>query len=166
MFVGDTPRALDEAELDEVSTRIDAWAARQLADLDVVDAVERSAEPGERRWFIRVRGEAKDVFTIWLDLRQRTLRYETYLLPAPEEHVAEVYELALRRNHELYGVAFTIGEEDALFLRGHLPAEAVDDAELDRVLGSLYALTERFFRPLLGLAFESRLNRTGGGKSA
>ena len=105
-------------------------------------------------------GEAKDVFTIWLHLRQRTLRYETYLLPAPEENAERVYERALRNNHELYGVAFTIGEEDAIFLRGHLPAEAVTDAELDRVLGSLYALTERYVRTLLNLAFESRLKGT------
>jgi hypothetical protein len=160
IFEGDTPRALDVAELDEVERSIDAWAARQLAELEVVDAVERG-EPGERRWFVRVRGEAKDVFTIWLELRQRTLRYETYLLPAPEENAAAVYEYALRRNHELFGAAFTIGEEDAVFLRGHLPAEGVTDAELDRVLGSLYALTERHFRPLLELAFESRLRRQG-----
>jgi hypothetical protein len=156
MFVGDTPRALDEAELDDLAARIDAWAERQLADLEVVDAVERG-EAGERRWFIRVRGEAKDVFTIWLEARQRTLQYETYLLPAPEENAEAVYEYVLRRNHELFGVAFTIGEEDALFLRGHLAAEGVTDAELDRILGSLYALTERYFRPLLGLAFASRV---------
>ena len=158
LFDGNTPRALDPAELDEVERAVDAWAARQLAELDVVDAVERG-EPGERRWYIRVRGEAKDVFTIWMELRQRTLRYETYLLPAPEENAAAVYEHALRHNHELFGAAFTIGEEDAIFLRGHLPAEAVTDAELDRVLGSMYALTERHFRPLLELAFESRLKR-------
>lgn len=156
MFVGDTPRALDDGELDEVEVRIDEWARTQLHELDVVEAVERG-EPGERRWFIRVRGEAKDVFTIWLELRQRTLHYETYLLPAPEENAGRVYEHALRRNHELYGVAFTIGEEDAIFLRGQVPAEAITDAELDRILGTLYALTERYFRTLLELAFESRL---------
>lgn len=160
MFVGDTPRPLDPDELEEVAARIDAWAERQLEELDVVDAVERG-EPGDatRRWFVRVRGEAKDVFTIWLELRQRTLRYETYVLPAPEENVEATYEYALRRNHDLYGVAFTIGEEDAIFLRGHVPSDAVTDAELDRILGTLYALTERYFRPLLGLAFASRLAR-------
>jgi hypothetical protein len=156
VFVGDTPRPLADAELDDLAARIDAWAGRQVAELDVVDAVERD-ETGVRRWFIRVRGEAKDVFTIWLELRQRTLQFETYVLPAPEENVAEVYEYALRRNHDLYGVAFTIGEEDAIFLRGHTAAASVDDAELDRVLGTLYALTERFFHPLLSLAFASRL---------
>jgi hypothetical protein len=157
VFVGDTPRPLSDAELDELAGRIDAWAQGQAAELDVVDAVERDATPGVRRWFLRVRGEAKDVFTIWLELRQRTLQFETYVLPAPEENVAEVYEYALRRNHDLFGVAFTIGEEDAIFLRGHTAAGAVDDAELDRILGTLYALTERFFRSLLALAFASRL---------
>jgi hypothetical protein len=163
MFVGDTPRALDDAELDEVGSRVDAWARRQLAELDVVDAVERF-EGDERRWFVRLRGEAKDVFTVWLELRQRTLRYETYLLPAPSANAEAVYEYALRRNHQLYGVAFTIGEEDALFLRGHMPAEAVTDAELDRVLGSLYALTERHFETLVRLAFPpTNVGRPSGG---
>ena len=153
---GDTPRALSPAELDDVEAMVDAWAQRQLADLDVVAAVERG-EPGERRWYVRVRGEAKDVFTIWLTLRQRTLEYETYVMPAPEENAGELYEWVLRRNTDLYGAAFCIGVEDALFLRGHLPAEAVTDAELDRVLGSLYAWTERFFRPMLGIGFRSRV---------
>jgi hypothetical protein len=149
---GDTPRALEPGALDEVERRIDTWAGRQREELDVVEAVERG-EPGERRWYVRVRGEAKDVFTIWLTLRQRTLEYETYVLPAPPHRPGEVYEWVLRRNAGLYGAAFCIGPEDALYLRGHLPADAVTDAELDRILGSLYAWTEGFFGPLVGMAF-------------
>jgi hypothetical protein len=155
LAAGDTPRALEDEELDEVEAGIDAWAQRQLAELEVVDAVERG-EGDERRWFIRVRGEAKDVFTIWLTLRQRTLLYETYFIPAPEENAEQLYEYVLRRNLELYGASFCIGEENAVFLRGHLPAEAVTDAELDRVLGSMYAWVERFFRPMLSIGFASR----------
>ena len=156
LFAGDTPRALSPEELDEVEARIDDWARRQLDELDVVDAVERG-EPGERRWYVRVKGESKDVFTIWLTLRQRTLEYETYVMPAPEENAGELYEWVLRRNTDLYGAAFCIGVEDALFLRGHIAAEAVTDAELDRILGSLYAWTERFFRPMLRIGFRSRM---------
>jgi len=152
VFVGDTPRALGGGELDDLEARIDAWARRQLDELEVVEAVERG-EPGERRWYVRVRGEAKDVFTIWLTLRQRTLEYETYVLPAPPQNAAQLYEWVLRRNADLYGASFCIGLEDAVYLRGHLPADAVNDAELDRVLGSLYAWTERFFEPLVTMAF-------------
>jgi len=158
LFAGDTPRALAADELDDLEARIDDWARRQLDELDVVDAVERG-EPGQRRWYVRVLGEAKDVFTIWLTLRQRTLEYETYVLPAPEENHGELYEYVLRRNAELYGAAFCVGLEDAVYLRGHVAAEAVTDAELDRVLGSLYAWTERFFRPMLGIGFRSRLQQ-------
>ena len=49
-----------------------------------------ASEPGERRWFVRLRGEQKDMFTIWFTLGQRTLHYETYVMPAPEENHARV----------------------------------------------------------------------------
>ena len=58
---------------------------------------------------------------MWLTLGQRTLRYETYVMPAPEENAAELYEHLLRRNERLVGAHFSIGIEDAVFLRGELP---------------------------------------------
>ena len=57
---------------------------------------------------------------MWLTLGQRTLRYETYVMPAPEENAAELYEHLLRRNERLVGAHFSIGIEDAVFLRGEL----------------------------------------------
>ena len=69
---------------------------------------------------MRVRGEQKDTFTIWFHLQQRTLHYETYVMPAPEENHAAFFEHLLRRNRKLYGAAFAIGEEDAVFLVGQL----------------------------------------------
>jgi hypothetical protein len=136
--------------------RIDAWLAVQLDENPVVAAVERDLESGERRWFVRVRGEEKDVFTIWFTLRQRTLHYETYMMPAPEENAGAVYEQLLRRNTRLYGAAFAIGVEDAIFLVGQLANEAVTEDELDRILGSLYAWVEQCFRPAMRLGFASR----------
>ena len=105
---------------------------------------------------MRVRGEQKDVFTIWFHLRQRTLHYETYVMPAPEENHAAFYEHLLRRNLKLYGAAFAIGDEDAVFLVGQLANADVDDDELDRILGSLYEWVEQFFRPALRIGFASR----------
>ena len=66
-------------------------------------------------------GEEKDVTTVWFTLGQRTLRYETYVMPAPEENHAQFYEHLLRRNDRLVGAHFSIGAEDAVFLRGELP---------------------------------------------
>ncbi len=148
-------RPLTGAELDELSARIEDWLDRQLDENPVVAAVERD-DSGERRWFVRVRGEQKDVFSIWFSLRQRTLQYETYVMPAPEENHARFFEHLLRRNQKLYGAAFAIGAEDGVFLVGQFPAYSVTDSELDRILGTLYAATEQFFRPALRIGYASR----------
>lgn len=148
-----TPEALAAVE-----ALIDNWLAEQLADNPVVDAVHKECEPlsHERRWFVRVRGEEKDVFTIWYSMRQRTLHYETYLMPAPEENAGALYEHLLRRNLKLNGAAFCIGAEDAIFLSGQLPMHALDEGELDRILGTVYAYVEQFFRPAMRIGFASR----------
>ena len=150
-------RPYADEELDTLAARIEAWLDRQRADNPVVAAVERDTESGERRWFVRMRGEEKDVFTIWFHLRQRTLAYETYVMPAPEENAAALYEHLLRRNLKLFGASFAIGEEDAVFLVGQIANDAIDDDELDRILGSLYGWTEQYFRPAMRIGFASRL---------
>ena len=146
--------------LDALEDRIDAWFAREAAANPMIAAVDRG-ERGERRWYVRVRGEQKDTFTLWFTLGQRTLRYETYVMPAPEENHAAFYEHLLARNLGLYGWGFAIGEESAVFLSGALGVEALagDEAlarELDRVLGSGWEYVERCFRPALGIGFASK----------
>jgi hypothetical protein len=147
--------AFDSLDLDAIEQRISTWLAAELDRNPVMAAVDRG-DSGERRWYVRLRGEEKDITTIWLTLGQRTLRYETYVMPAPEENHAVFYEHLLRRNDGLVGAHFSIGAEDAVFLRGELPVAVLDAPELDRVLGTLYAAVERCFRPALAIGFESR----------
>ena len=151
------PAVTSPQELDALEARIDAWLETELAENPTVAAVDRG-EPGERRWYARVAGEQKDTFTIWFTLRQRTLYYETYVMPAPEENHQAFYEHLLRRNLKLFGATFAIGDEDAVFLVGQLPNAAVDEEELDRVLGSVYAYVEQCFRPALRIGFASRFS--------
>ena len=47
-----------------------------------------------------------------------------------------------------------------MFLAGSLPVHAVDEGELDRILGSFYAYVEQCFVPALRIGFASRF---GGG---
>jgi hypothetical protein len=145
----------DDAALAILERRIDEWLASIAAGWLPVEAIER-AEGEQRRWYVRLRGDDKDFTTIWLTLGQRTLRYETYVMPAPEENAAELYEHLLRRNERLVGAHFSIGIEDAVFLRGELPNHALSEAELDRVIGTLLATVEQTFRGLLRIGFASR----------
>ena len=149
-------RVFTDDELDALSVTIEAWLDEQLAENPVVAHVERDATPDVRRWFIRVTGDEKDVFSIWFHLQQRTLHYETYVMPAPDENHAQFFEHLLRRNQKLHGAAFCIGDEDAIFLAGSIPNHAVDHDELDRILGSLYIWVEQFFRPALRIGFATR----------
>jgi len=145
----------DPATLDALEARIDTWLRAELDGNPIVAAVERGT-PEERRWYVRINGESKDVYSIWFTLRQRTFAYETYVLPAPEEDHARFYEHLLRRNRKLHGMAFCIGEEDAVFLAGSLPVGALDEGELDRILGSMHACVEQCFVPALRIGFASR----------
>lgn len=143
--------------LAEYEAAIDGWLRGFAAESPVVEALDRG-QPGEPepRWYLRMAGEEKEHLTLWFTLGQRTLRYEAYVLPAPQENQALVYETALRRNDKLVGAHFAIGVEDALFLKGELPLAMLSEAELDRVVGSLYTYTEAAFPVLLRLAFASK----------
>lgn len=147
-------------ELDDLVVLIENWVHRFAIETDWVLAVDRGTSDdtsfGEPRWYVRMAGEAKDIITVWLTLGQRTFRYETYVMPAPEENIEAVFDQLLRRNDRLVGAHFSIGAEDAVYLRGELPDHAVTEAELDRVVGTLYATVEQAFRPLLQLGFASR----------
>ena len=152
-----TPEALDALE-----ARIDAWFAEEAAGNPMFAAIDRG-ERGERRWYVRVNGVEKDTFTFWFTLGQRTLKYETYVMPAPEENEAAFYQHLLVRNLGLHGWAFAIGEESAIFLTGAIGVEALADDEglddaLDRIVGSGWEYVERCFKPALRIGFASRFS--------
>jgi len=149
--------AFDPQQLAVLERQIDEWLAELHRGSDHIVAIDRATD-GPVRWYVRMRGEEKEFTTVWLTLGQRTLRYETYVLPAPEENAAELYENLLRRNERLVGAHFSIGIEDAVFLRGEMPAGTVSLAELDRALGTLYAQVEQCFQGFLRIAFASRFS--------
>ncbi|NLV56780.1 MAG: hypothetical protein GXY13_14360 [Acidimicrobiales bacterium] len=144
-------------ELDAIAARIEGWLADLAAGNPLIEAVDRD-ETGVRRWFVRMAGEERSHSTVWLHLRQRTLHHECHVLPAPVDDPGDVYEYLLRRNHDLRGLAFCIGEEDAIYLAGEVPAGDLERDDLDTILGLHHEAVERYFRPLLRLGFSSLLS--------
>jgi hypothetical protein len=148
----------NDPSLAVIERQIDEWLAKlKIAD-DVILAIDHGdPDPAYRaRWYVRMKGETKDFITVWLTLGQRTLRYETYVMPAPEENIAEFNENLLRRNDKLIGVHFSLGLEDAVYLRGELALSGLAESEVDRIVGSVYAHVEQCFRPLLSIGFATR----------
>lgn len=147
----------DPEQLADLDHQVAGWLAELAHEHDHILAVDRT-DDGAVRWHVRMRGDDKEFTTVWLTLGQRMLRYETYVLPAPEENAAELYQHLLRRNDGLVGAHFSIGMEDAVFLRGEMPVAQVSLAELDRALGTLYAQVEQCFQSLLRIGFRSRFD--------
>lgn len=145
----------DDSTLARLERNIDEWLANLRGSNTAIVAIDR-AEGDEIRWYVRMCGEEKEFTTIWITLGQRTLRYETYVMPAPEENAEHLYESVLRRNERLVGAHFSIGAEDALFLRGELPLALVCEAELDRIVGTIYDIVEKAFPSLIRIGFASR----------
>ena len=147
----------DDQELSRIEQQIDEWLAHLQAHNPAILAVDRSVE-GDIRWYVRMQGEEKEFTTVWLTLGQRTLRYETYVMPAPEENAEALYESLLRRNEKLVGAHFSIGAEDAVFLRGEMPIGSLNEKELDRAIGTLYSTVEQYFKGFLQIGFARLFN--------
>ena len=125
-----------------------------VADEPYVQVVEH--DPEIPRWYVRFTCDGRDATTIYFDLHQRTLRYEVYFLPIPPEHQVELYELLLHANHGMYGARFSLGPDGDVYLVGRLALEHLTVGELDRIIGVLYELTERWFQPVVRLAYGPR----------
>ena len=145
----------EPAALDQLRRSIDDWFEHQRASNSAIVAVDRG-EGDEIRWYVRMHGEEKEFTTLWFTLGQRTLRFETYVMPAPEENAEQLFDVLLRRNDSLVGVHFSIGAEDAVYLRGEIPNHALNEGELDRIVDTMFATVERHFSSLLRIGFASR----------
>ena len=147
----------DDSSLADLEAQIDGWLDRIRRGNPTVSAVDRG-DGDEVRWYVRMHGEEKEFTTVWLTLGQRSLRYESYVMPAPLENAELLYETLLRRNEKLVGAHFSIGNEDAVFLRGEIFLSSLTEIELDRIIGTLYATIEQCFRPLLKIGFSSQVS--------
>jgi len=144
----------DESAFAKLERDIDEWLDQIRRNNQTIKAIDRG-DGDEIRWYVRMRGEEKEFTTVWLTLGQRTLRYETYVMPAPRENAEQLYESLLRRNEKLVGARFSVGEEDAVFLRGEVFLSSITEVEIDRIIGTLFATVEQCFKPLLRIGFSS-----------
>ena len=152
----------EEEEMAAAVACIDGWVARTLELGDALVAAERqdvTDRTASYRWYLRFRGEEKDFISVWLTLQQRTLHHEVQFMPAPEENLAETYAYLLRRNADLYAMAFCLGAEDAVYLVGRVPAALVDEEELDRIAGSSLTYVDDHFPTAMTMGYASVYRR-------
>jgi len=152
----------DEAARAAAAAVVDGWVARELVAGGALLAAEREEitdGTGSHRWYMRFKGDEKDVITVWLTLRQRTLHHETQFMPAPVANLAEVLTYLMRRNADIYAMSFCLGPEDAVYLVGRVPARLVDEDELDRITGSSLLYVDEHFPTAMTLGYPGLYHR-------
>jgi hypothetical protein len=146
------------SRLDEVLKR---WSALWHAS-SFVGEIEHQKVPDDKghfHWLIRLKGEEKDVITLWLSLRQRTVYAETELMPAPEENREELYRYLMVKNHELRELHLAIGPEAGIYLVTQIPIQELTVERLDELVGATVTYVDEIFPTAMTMGLGSVYRR-------
>jgi hypothetical protein len=139
---------------------VSAWAKEWHASSLL--GVEHQALPDDRghfHWLIRLKGDEKDVITLWLSLRQRTVHVETEVTPAPEENRETLYRYLLTKNAELRELHLAIGPEDGIYLMAQVPIAEMTTERLDEVVGATLTYVEEIYPTAMTMGLPSLYRR-------
>ncbi|MCD2192712.1 YbjN domain-containing protein [Actinomycetospora endophytica] len=139
-----------------------------MSDLDglagVIAAALDERELGYQRraegsFFVTLPGTKKLQTNCWLVLTPHALLVEAFVCRRPDENHEGVYRWLLQRNARLYGVHYTLDDMGDIHLVGRIGLHAVDDDELDRVLGQVLEAADGDFNTLIELGFATSIRR-------
>jgi Putative bacterial sensory transduction regulator len=149
----------------DAAQRLDAtlreWSVQWHAS-SFVGEIEHQELPDDRghfHWLIRLKGEERDVITLWLSLRQRTVFVETEVMPAPEERKEELYKYLLVKNHELRELHLALGPEDGIYLVAQIPVNELTSERLDEVVGATLTYVDEIFPTAMTMGYGSVYRR-------
>ena len=137
-----------------------SWAKQWQAS--ALLGVEHQPSPDDRghfHWLIRLKGDEKDVITLWLSLRQRTVHIETEIIPAPEENRETLYRFLLVKNAEIRELHLAIGPEDGIYLMTQIPIGEVTVERLDEVVGATLTYVEEIYPTAMTMGLSSLYRR-------
>jgi hypothetical protein len=128
---------------------VDRWAAAQTVP----------SEREDGRWMVMLAGEHKRTVAVTISVGDHTLIAQSFFMRAPDEDLAGVYGLLLRRNLRSYTLRFALHPDGDVLLVGVLPLAGVTAGELDRMMGQLLSVADETFDEALRLGFASYIAR-------
>jgi hypothetical protein len=137
--------------------------AREAAVAAITAAVTESgleAEcPREGSFLVTLPGRAKLKTLVWLETGPHSLTLTSFFCRQPDENHADFYLWLMRKNSDMYGMAFAADEAGDVYLRGRLPLEGVTPDEVDRLLGCVLTYSDENFNGALERGFASAIRR-------
>lgn len=146
-----------------------------MSDLEALEATVVAAlderelgyvRHGPGRLFVTLPGTKKLQTNCWLVLTPHALLVEAFVCRRPDENHEGVYRFLLQRNVRLYGVHYAIDRVGDIHLVGRIGLHAVEDDELDRVLGQVLEAADGDFNTLLEIGFAGSIRREWAWRSS
>jgi hypothetical protein len=110
-------------------------------------------------FLITLKGEKKLQTHCALVVGDHSLSINAFVIRKPDENEAAVHHWCMSKNATMYRVAFAINSLGDIYLVGRLPLDAVNDQELDRILGAVLEYSDSSFNTLLELGFANAIRR-------
>lgn len=126
-------------------------------ELEALDLDWTEARPG--LFVVTLPGTKKLSTTCSLAVGPHSVTVNAFVARRPDENHEEVYRWLLERNGRMYGVAFMVDRLGDIYLTGRVSLEALNAAELDRLLGSVLEYADGSFNPILERGFASSIRR-------
>lgn len=107
----------------------------------------------ESRWGIRMAQRCRDFSTVWFATGERTVRFDSFLLPVPPHRREDVFRFCLVRNRSSWPATLSIDVAGDLVVTGRVETAGFDTDILDMCVGAVYEIVELSFRPLIDMGF-------------
>ena len=114
---------------------------------------------GDGHWVVALPGTHKLKTACNLIVGEHALRIEAFVMRRPDEKAEELWAWLLRRNARMYGVAFSIDQAGDVYLTGRVSLNALDEDELDRLLGAVLTYADESFDTMLEIGFGESIRR-------
>ena len=114
---------------------------------------------GDASYVVTLPGSHKLTTMCNLIVGEHALRIEAFVMRRPDENAEELWAWLLRRNARMYGVAFSIDGAGDIYLTGRVNLAGLDEAELDRLLGSVLTYADESFDTMLEIGFREAIRR-------
>lgn len=116
-------------------------------------------QPAAGTFVVSLPGERKLVTTCAIVVGQHSVTFNAFVIRAPEENQQAIYRWLLEKNARMYGVYFAADTHGDIYLVGRMALHAVNEAEIDRYLGSVLQYSDSSFDQLLEMGFASAIRR-------
>lgn len=113
----------------------------------------------ENIFIVTIPGNHKLSTTASMSVGTTALTLNAFVSRKPDENHEKVYRWLLERNLKMYGVTFALDNLGDIYLAGRIPLRAIDETELDRLIGCISQYSDGAFNTILELGFATAIRK-------